>query len=249
MGEILRLLYTAGFPVECQDEAVRDEAWQMALVVRLAQVTGKVEAITGRVIPGPGGVRFVSESGEAVRDLPRAVESLEKQGLSWRVAAVTTLAGSSATLWLVEGGIVAVAIEPLTTADERSPDSWWVRDLTFGEISARTGSTNCWKLDASPGSEGRGGVYHLSCADRSSTGGARLVATDLNLPSAFFMSLPHEVSGKPGVRLIGRGTGLRREGLCLRGAYKLALGGASYREILNTYYAGVEIGAYARATQ
>jgi stage II sporulation protein D len=42
------------------------------------------------------------------------------------------------------------------------------------------------------------------------------------------------------IRFLGRGWG-HGVGMCQNGAYGLARGGASYAEILKTYYTGVEV--------
>ena len=62
----------------------------------------------------------------------------------------------------------------------------------------------------------------------------------LDLPDTLFVAMRSGSTSQPAVRFLGRGWG-HGVGLCQNGAYGLARGGATYQEILKTYYTGVEV--------
>ena len=69
----------------------------------------------------------------------------------------------------------------------------------------------------------------------------------LDLPDTLFMIIRRHDPGGAVLRFVGRGWG-HGVGMCQNGAYGLALGGASYREILATYYRGATLRESERRT-
>jgi stage II sporulation protein D len=69
----------------------------------------------------------------------------------------------------------------------------------------------------------------------------------LDLPDTLFVAVRSSTASGPSVRFLGRGWG-HGVGMCQNGAYGLARGGATYLEILKTYYTDVEIGRWEGGT-
>jgi stage II sporulation protein D len=135
-------------------------------------------------------------------------------------------------------------VQPLEAADAASAWTWWVRELPLEEISRR--------LDVS-------GVRDVAVLRRGVSGRAlavEVVSTSgsrefpgmafrraLDLPDTLFVAVRSRTASGPSIRFLGRGWG-HGVGMCQNGAYGLARGGASYSEILKTYYTGVELGRW-----
>jgi stage II sporulation protein D len=62
----------------------------------------------------------------------------------------------------------------------------------------------------------------------------------LDLPDTLFVVIENRSGAERSWRFLGRGWG-HGVGMCQNGAYGLALAGLTYREILATYYNGVEV--------
>ncbi len=166
---------------------------------------------------------------------------LERDGERWRLRKLEFPAGSPATLWCAGTTCPVVEIEPLREADGASAWSWWVRDVTLEDLGR--------KLDVA-------GVRTVAVVRRGVSGRALRVAVTgdggtrefpglafrraLGLPDTLFVAIPVPNAARPSLRFLGRGWG-HGVGMCQNGAYGLARGGATYVEILKTYYTGVDV--------
>lgn len=241
----LELLRTFRLPLPPPPVSGGRTSWELALVVRLAQLAGSVQAVAGRLVPGPQGVRLVNDGQEPPRDLTGREAVLERRGERWRRGgAVSFTSGSPATLWCAGTLCPLIEVQPLEAADAASAWTWWVRELPLEEISRR--------LDVS-------GVRDVAVLRRGVSGRAlavEVVSTSgsrefpgmafrraLDLPDTLFVAVRSRTASGPSIRFLGRGWG-HGVGMCQNGAYGLARGGASYSEILKTYYTGVELGRW-----
>jgi stage II sporulation protein D len=217
-------------------------AWEMALVVRLAQLTGSIDAVSGRVVPGPQGVRLVNDSGDPPRDLTGRELVLERRGERWRRSVVLSFAsGSPATAWCAGPRCPIVEVEPLEAADDASAWTWWVRELTLDEISRRLGVPGVREVNIlRRGVSGRALAVAVVATAGSREFGGIAFRRALDLPDTLFVVVRSRTSSGPSIRFLGRGWG-HGVGMCQNGAYGLARGGATYTEILKTYYTGIEI--------
>jgi peptidoglycan hydrolase-like amidase len=223
--------------------------WEVALVVRLAQLAGSVQAVSGRLVPDPQGIRLVCDGAENPRDLTGREVVLEKRGERWRHGAVAFPPGSAATLWCAGTLCPALEVEPLEPADAASAWSWWVRELTLDEIGRRLGLPGVREVRVlRRGVSGRA----LAVAVVTGKGATELPGMAfrraLDLPDTLFVAMSSRNASGPSLRFLGRGWG-HGVGMCQNGAYGLARGGATYVEILKTYYTGVEITAWEGGTQ
>jgi stage II sporulation protein D len=132
-------------------------------------------------------------------------------------------------------------VEPLDDADAASAWTWWVRELTLDEISRRLAVAGVRDVVVL-----RRGVSGRALAVAvMTTGGPKEFPSmafrrALDLPDTLFVAVRSHTASNPSVRFLGRGWG-HGVGMCQNGAYGLARGGASYVEILKTYYTGVEV--------
>jgi stage II sporulation protein D len=215
-------------------------SWELAAAVRLAQLAGDVTTVSGRLLPTPQGPVVAPDGGERSPLTGREV-TLERHAERWRRGSFQALPGSPATLWCVAGGCPVLEVEPLASADAGSSWSWWARELSLPEISKKLSLT---------------GVQGVTVLQRTASGRARVVrvstpagAVDLpglafryalGLPDSRFTVTGRTRGGVAVLRFLGRGWG-HGVGMCQNGAYGLARGGATYLEILKTYYTGVEL--------
>ena len=215
--------------------------WEMALVVRLAQLAGKAEAISGHLVAGPSGARLVRDGGEEPRDLGAHPAVLVQKGERWRRASVAVPPGSLATLWCASGVCPLLEVEPMESADAASVWTWWVRELTVDEIGKRLGLPGVRDVRVlRRGASGRAIAVAVVTADGTTEVAGIPFRRALDLPDTLFVALPAGTGTHPALRFLGRGWG-HGIGMCQNGAYGLARGGESYVEILKTYYTGVEI--------
>jgi stage II sporulation protein D len=215
--------------------------WEVALAVRLGQLAGSVQAYEGRLVPGPGGLRLVLDGAAGSRDIPRNEGVLERRGERWRSGPIEFAAGSRATLWCAGEACPVLEVEALEDADAGSAWSWWVREFPLEELGNRLGMTRVLAVTvATRGVSGRALSVSVSGPDGDRVFGGMAFRRALDLPDTLFVVSPSRSAGKPALRFLGRGWG-HGVGMCQNGAYGLACGGATYVEILKSYYTGVEI--------
>jgi peptidoglycan hydrolase-like amidase len=238
------LLRTFRLPLPPPHRGLGQGSWELALVVRLGQLAGEVQAIKGRVVPGPAGVRLVSDGSEGPRDLSGNEKVLLSRGERWRAGTAPVAAGSAATLWCADGLCPLLEVDPMETADAASAWTWWVRELTLTEIGKRLGLTGVRDVRVvRRGVSGRALTVAVVVA-----GGVKELAgipfrRALELPDTLFVALRSGPASSPSLRFLGRGWG-HGVGMCQNGAYGLARGGETYVQILKTYYTGIEVGPW-----
>jgi hypothetical protein len=238
----LELLRTFRLPLPPPPVSGGRRSWELALVVRLAQLAGSVQAVPGRLVPGPQGIRLVNDGQEPPRDLNGRETVLERRGERWRRGgAVSFASGSPATLWCAGALCPLVEVEPLATADAASAWTWWVRELSLDEISRRLGFAGVRDVTVlRRGVSGRALAVVVAGASGSREFPGMAFRRALDLPDTLFVAVRSRTASGPSIRFLGRGWG-HGVGMCQNGAYGLARGGASYSEILKTYYTGVEL--------
>jgi SpoIID/LytB domain protein len=211
-------------------------------VVRLGQLAGAVGSANGRVVPGPLGPRMVAD-GDALEpfDLTSDVVVLERDGERWRRGEVRASTGSPASVWLLEERPILAEVEPLTSADARSAWNWWVREFPAAEVARRLSVAEASTVEVTRrGVSGRALTVRVGGGGRSRELAGYAVRRALDLPDTLFVVLENREGTDRSWRFLGRGWG-HGVGMCQNGAYGLALAGLTYREILATYYDGVEV--------
>ncbi len=216
----------------------REHEELLALVVRVAQLAGVVREVSGRVASSG---EFVADDGTRYPLAGGQVSMMARRGGAWRVGGVTTLPGAPATLWLAGGRPLLAEVEVLAAADESSSWSWWSREFSAAEVARACEMA---------------GVERLEVVRRSASGRVAVLALHrgrerkemrgidfryaLGLPDNRFVVLPLTRGREVIFRFLGRGWG-HGVGMCQNGAFGLARGGASFQEILKTYYRGIEV--------
>lgn len=237
----LELLRTFRLPLPPSPRSGAHSEWELALVVRLGQLAGKVQAVSGRLVPGPQGVRLVSDGGENPRDLTGREAVLERRGERWRRATLSFPSGSSATLWCAGESCPLLEVEPLDEADASSSWTWWVREVPLEEIARHLGVPAAREVRVTRrGVSGRALAVSVTGSNGAKEFPGMAFRRALDLPDTLFVAMRSGTPSQPAVRFLGRGWG-HGVGLCQNGAYGLARGGASYQEILKTYYTGVDV--------
>jgi stage II sporulation protein D len=237
--EVLRLFRLPVPPAP--GEGDRDR-WELAVVVRLGQLAGAAGTVTGRAVPGPLGPRMVADGDELeAYDLTSDVVVLARDGERWRRGEVRAATGSPVTAWLAEGRPVLAEVEPLASADARSAWNWWVREFPAEEVARRLGVPQATTVEVSRrGISGRVLTLKVGGGGRNRELSGYAVRRALDLPDTLFVVLENRNGSDRSWRFLGRGWG-HGVGMCQNGAYGLALAGLTYREILATYYSGVEV--------
>jgi peptidoglycan hydrolase-like amidase len=239
----LELLRTFRLPLPPPPTSGGRSSWELALVVRLAQLAGRVQAVSGRLVPGPQGGRLVNDGTEAApRDLTGREAVLARRGERWRRGGAVSFApGSPATLWCAGMLCPLVEVEPLEAADAASTWTWWVRELALEESSRRLGVAGVRGVTVlRRGVSGRALAVAVVATSGTKELPGMAFRRALDLPDTLFVAVRSSTASGPSVRFLGRGWG-HGVGMCQNGAYGLARGGASYAEILKTYYTGVEV--------
>jgi stage II sporulation protein D len=240
---VVALLQLYRLPLPLERGAGRKER-ELAAVIRLGQLSGRVQAITGRLVPGPRGPALAAEGASAPRDLGALTAVLERRGERWRVARLRAPAGSPATLWCVEELCPVLEVEALAQADAGSSWGWWVRELSLDEISQRLGLKGVTRIEVMRrGVSGRALAVRVGAGAETCELGGLAFRRALDLPDTLFVVLAARKEGRDAIRFLGRGWG-HGVGMCQNGAYGLARGGADYHEILSTYYTGVTFGPW-----
>jgi stage II sporulation protein D len=238
------LLRTFRLPLPPPHRSSASASWEIALVVRLAQLAGEVTTDSGRLVPGPSGVRLLADGSATPHDLTGHETVLVQRGERWRRGSASVMAGSPATLWCAAGVCPLVEVDPMDSADAGSAWTWWVRELTLADIGRRLGLAGVRDVIVL-----RRGVSGRALAVKVVTAnGAREFAgipfrRALALPDTLFLVVRSGGDARPALRFLGRGWG-HGVGMCQNGAYGLARGGESYVQILKTYYTGIEIGTW-----
>lgn len=237
---LLRLLSAFELPLGPSSEVGR-ERWELALAVRLGQLVGSVQQVGGRLVSTGGAFRLVKDDGSELAAVPSGVRVLERRGQRWREARLRVQPGSAAALWCAGDRCPVLEVEPRASADDASNWSWWRRELTLEEVGRRLGLAGVSAVRVvQRGVSGRA----VKVAVRHAAGEAVLEGLAfryaLGLPDSLFVVGPVQTNGAPGLRFFGRGWG-HGVGMCQNGAYGLAVGGATYAEILAHYYPGTEL--------
>lgn len=216
----------------------RREDEELALVARLAQLAGALREVSGR-IAATG--EFVADDGKRHPLAGSEVGVLARSGAGWRAGGAATLPGAPATLWLMGERPLAVEVETRTEADAASSWSWWAREFSAAKISEACGVRDVGRIEVvSRGMSGRATVVAVHA------GGVRkeMRGIDfryaLGLPDNRFAVLAQPRGKDLVFRFLGRGWG-HGVGMCQNGAFGLARGGATFEDILTTYYRGVQI--------
>ena len=238
---LLRLLATFRLPLPERNSHTARSRWELALVVRLAQLSGAVRTVSGALVPGSGGARLINERGESVQAIPAGVAACERRGELWRSGPVTVPAGSPGTLWCAGDLCALVEAEPRPEADGASAWSWWARELAREEIARRLAFPGLESVAVTRrGASGRA----LTVVLRGGTGtrevGGYAFRRALDLPDTLFVVQERTTPQGVALRFLGRGWG-HGVGMCQNGAYGKALAGSDYRGILAGYYTGIEV--------
>jgi peptidoglycan hydrolase-like amidase len=216
--------------------------WELAVTVRLAELAGQVSELSGRLVIGPDGhPGVVATKGNESRELTGAELILERRGDAWRRAAVRAMVGSRATLWCLRASCPVLEVEPCREADEGSAWGWWVREVPLAIIGSELGIAGVRNVRVlRRGKSGRA----LDVEVESASGATRVSGFPfrmaLGLPDTLFVVSVRATEQGPVAHFVGRGWG-HGIGMCQNGAYGLALGGATYEEILRTYYTGIAV--------
>lgn len=235
------LLTLAGFGLPPAGSSGRPDEENLALVVRLAQLAGGLHEVSGRINAAG---EFVAGDGRRFTLGSPAVGILGRSGSMWREGGAVTLAGAPAVLWLVGERALVVEVEERSVADAASPWSWWVREFSAAAVAGACGMARVELVEiVRRGVSGRATVVALH------GGGARRemrgieLRYALGLPDNRFVVLRRQRGNDLVFRFLGRGWG-HGVGMCQNGAYGLARGGATFEEILTTYYRGVALAAW-----
>jgi stage II sporulation protein D len=239
--QLLGNLATFRLPLPERPAAPSRARWELALVVRLAQLAGAVRTASGYLVPGPAGARLVNEKGDSVQELAATGPALERRGEAWRSGSTAAPIGSPATAWCAGDACPVVEVEPRLEADGSSSWSWWARELPRDEIARRLAFPSLEDVVVT-----RRGISGRALAVTLRGGGAaREVAgyafrRALDLPDTLFVVQRRVTVPGETVRFLGRGWG-HGVGMCQNGAYGMALAGLGYRQVLASYYTGIDV--------
>jgi peptidoglycan hydrolase-like amidase len=238
------LLRTFRLPLPPPHRSATHGGWEIALVVRLAQLAGDVQTVSGRLVPGPSGMRLVADGSATPHNLTGHETVLVQRGERWRRGGASVMAGSPATLWCAAGLCPLIEVNPLDSADAGSAWTWWVRELTLDEIGRRLGLVGVrGAIVLRRGVSGRALAVSVVSASGAREFAGIPFRRALALPDTLFFVIKSSGDAGPSLRFLGRGWG-HGVGMCQNGAYGLARGGKSYVQILKTYYTGIEIGTW-----
>ena len=236
---LLEVLRTFRMAVPPSDGG-RRHAWEMALVVRLAEFAGQIQEMTGRLVPGTRGLQVVGDKPEQARDVPANIPAFERRGERWRAASFEAPSGSAATVWFVGDRAVLVEVEPSPNADSSSAWSWWVREFPAEVLVSRLGGEPVSSLSVTGrGVSGRALAVRLGGASGNREIPGLEFRRALDLPDTLFTIVSRKTSKGVVWRFLGRGWG-HGVGMCQNGAAGLARGGANYHGILECYYTGIQ---------
>lgn len=238
---LLATLATFRLPLPERPAGISRARWELALVVRLGQLAGAVRTASGFLVPGPTGARLVNEKGEPVQELPAGTQACERRGEAWRTGPTAVPAGSPGTAWCAADVCPLVEVEPKAEADGASAWSWWSRELSRDEIGRRLAFPSLEEVTVTRrGVSGRALAVTLRGPGASRDMAAYAFRRALELPDTLFVVQRRATPQGEALRFLGRGWG-HGVGMCQNGAFGKALAGSSYRQVLASYYTGVEI--------
>lgn len=240
---LLDLLRVFRLPLAPPPEAGR-ERWELALVVRLGQLGGALRQVAGRLAAADAGLRLLKDDGSDLAAVPAGLRVLERRGERWREAALRVQPGSPAALWCAGERCPVLEVEPRPSADDASSWSWWRRELTLDDVGRRLSLAGVQGVRVvQRGVSGRAVRVAVRHAGGETVMAGLAFRYALELPDSLFVVGTARVDGAPALRFVGRGWG-HGVGMCQNGAYGLAIGGASYAEILAHYYPGTELSTF-----
>jgi stage II sporulation protein D len=239
--QLLGVLATFRLPLADRTPGVARPQWEMALAVRLGQLSGAVRTISGYLVPGPAGARLVDERGSSLRDLAATTTACEKRADAWRCGTFPAPVGSPAVLWCAGDVCPLIEVEPKPEADGASAWSWWARELTRDDVARRLAFPSLEDVAVTRrGVSGRALTVSLRGAGGNREIGGYAFRRALELPDTLFVVQRRSTPAGAVLRFLGRGWG-HGVGMCQNGAYGLALAGASYRQVLAAYYTGIDV--------
>jgi len=235
------LLALFRLPVPPPGQQSRQTEEELALVVRLAQLSGVLAEVSGRV---GGAGEFIAEDGRRFKVAGIVPGILARSGAAWRGGAVSTLPGAPATLWLMGERPLLLEVDERLEADAASPWSWWAREFTAATVGQGCEVPGVEQIEViSRGPSGRATTVLVHGAKTRKQMRGIDFRYALGLPDNRFVVLRQPRGKELVFRFLGRGWG-HGVGMCQHGAYGLARGGATFEEILKTYYQGVQISAW-----
>ena len=235
------LLALFRLPVPPPGQKGRQAEEELAVVVRLAQLSGVLAEVPGRM--GGRGV-FIAVDGRRFEIAGAIPSVMGRSGGGWRGGVVSTLPGAPATLWLMGERPLLLEVEERLEADAASAWSWWAREFTAADVAQACGVPAVEQIEVlARGPSGR--VTRLVVVGAGTRKQMRGIdfRYALGLPDNRFVVLRQQRGKEWMFRFLGRGWG-HGVGMCQHGAYGLARGGATYEEILKRYYQGVELSAW-----
>ena len=235
------LLATFRLPLPERAGAASRQRWELALVVRLAQLAGVLRTVSGALAAGETSAQLVNERGEGVQKLGPGATGCERRGDLWRTGPVAARAGSPAAAWCVGETCPFVEVEPRADADGASSWGWWARELSLEEIGRRLSFAGLASVGVTRrGASGRALAVSLQGAAGSREMGGYAFRRALDLPDTLFVVMERATPQGGALRFLGRGWG-HGIGMCQNGAYGKAVAGADYRRILAGYYTGIDV--------
>jgi peptidoglycan hydrolase-like amidase len=236
---VMELLRIFQMPLPEAGDGTPRRRWELAGALRLAQLDGAVVNAGGRVVAGENAPLLVGD--RTGYTFIGSAATLERRGERVRRGPVRAATGSPASGWFLGERLVAVEVEPLDEADARSAWVWWVREIPLAEIGRKLNVDGVRSFEVTRrGVSGRALSVKVVGARASSEMDAYRFRRTLDLPDTLFSVAIRSTPSGAAARFLGRGWG-HGVGMCQNGAYGLALGGATYREILAAYYTGVEV--------
>ncbi len=248
-GDVLELLRIFRIELPPADMSLRRDRWDLALVTRLAQLSGRLRPVAGTLEWSRPPRAFRADRSDESWALTGTEPLAERNSDAWRRVRGVPEPGAHGSLWLLGGAPLMLEVEAADDADGRSAWSWWVRDLALRDVASRVGVKDLESVEVvARGTSGRAVTVRLRGAGGSRTMRGFDVRRALELPDSLFVVVPRRrADGLVTLRFLGRGWG-HGVGLCQNGAYGLARAGLDHVRILETYYTGVEIGTVEDVT-
>ncbi|MEM9554789.1 MAG: SpoIID/LytB domain-containing protein [Acidobacteriota bacterium] len=245
-------LHTSGLAAPPDDAELRADQAEM-LLHHLALYLGVVERLDGHFLQAVSGVLRLRRGGEHLEvPLPDRVLTYRRRGDAMIAGELDLMAGDPLDVYRSGGQIVAL-VHPVdapvvTLGAKHAPrQSWtrWKSDRALrAQVEERYPGFGFERFEIlERGVSGRVGRLALH-----GTGGRRLtveglaIRWTLDLPDTLFWAERRAGrGGEPGWFFRGRGWG-HGVGMSQAGAFGMARRGAAYRDILEHYYTGVELG-------
>ncbi|MCG8459180.1 MAG: SpoIID/LytB domain-containing protein, partial [Holophagales bacterium] len=223
-----------------------------SLLLELALYLGELEEVRGHFLAARDGeLRARAGSEHRTYDLPSSFATFRRNNGGLSASALDLMAGDRLRLYLREGRPLAL-VQPLDSPPvdfgRRAPKRQWTLYKTLGELRRAVQK----RYPGFPfedfevierGVSGRVGKLALHGEN-----GQRIVVEGLAVrwtldvwDTLFWVEKRPSASGEPGWLFRGRGWG-HGVGMSQAGAFGMAVRGLTYREILEHYYTGVELG-------